>query len=1290
MRVHWKSTENDWKHRVSVLFFSCCVLLILLLSGMVAAADNDGTDPQADAHIVHCMAVVDGQWVKVGAITTSKQDDGTLWSKSNLRFYVTAEELEEVYGTFGFSAEDYKTNFNQYKYIFPHATNKDSGSKLAADNYDVNMANLADNGKVWADASPKQVGDTYAIPVSYKSNLDSYIFYAPNNQSTTPLTSDLISGNNFTGYHVILPTDPDSLLSSVPVRKYVAPNNVETTFTVPIYSKVEWKTYNSDTEEEVSLEQTTDTTAKTITFTIPANLTYNMEIRAEGENDPVTVHAMAVLNGKWAEIGTLTTNKRSKIWDDKYTQNRYYITPEQLETLYGQFGFDAKSYNGERIFANNTAPKTNIWTDKASTKINGVWAIPLTNQTCYVYYVPKDSQGKLTASPYNIAYNDAAMLAENNLGTYYGLIPTDPNGAVENLSASQFVKEGKKASVTLPLLDDVEWKTYNQETGEEITVKRVTDIQGGTVTFTVENMTCNIEIRAEVDTARATIHCMAAIGDSWQEIGILFTRKQAKWGSSNRYYATASQLEEVYGALGFSAADYKKNFNAADRIFPHMDNMNYSGSAHPEYADYIWADVAPTWSDTEQDYRIPLSVRNTIYVYYVPNNRVGENGYSADHLLKTDSDTIERNHFYSVRAEDPDNLKGSHELPTAQYLSEGDSTTITLPSISGTQWTAFADDSTGKELDLEYTENSDGSLTYEIPKIKTSIRFRLMLESDTVLLKCFAAIEGEENEWKAMQTIAIPQKQQMTWDDGKVHYYVTASQLEEVYGALGFRKDDYHGERIFPHTVAGDRKQMWADQAPKRVNGEYYIALGTIKTNYVYYVPHNLKDNDDYFDKNKPVSDETILKNNTFYMVEPTDPRDILSLLEKNLPSPIYSRKGESVAVTVPKPGEENASWKAYAYGDKTPLTLTFVDNGDGTITYTVPNITQSIELRLMWNYDAPEIVYEASVEPSLVKLGKYETTQMQVVEDGKVEGETTYEHAITDADSLPYVLKAPDSDRAEMRLTDEYQQTHKKDESFNNPRYYYTFQGWKISANGTTQILKPGAKLSEKDLDAYKDSSNVVTLQAVWKAYDTNGWLTSVNFFISLKCEIKDSKSDGVQPAPVTDFTKSVYTTRIFGTETIPSAPAAGYFMTAREDSQTNAYAVDNIIRKSTKTPITNDDKASTTLEDFPSDEAVLAKIREQGSTIQLDGKTIATDQLTTKNFTVRWYVVKYQDDGWHIDGVLVAKEGRVVVKKTFLGDSKAIAEVKKNYSITGTHMENGKKVEDGLLVLKPRAQAD
>lgn len=52
---------------------------------------------------------------------------------------------------------------------------------------------------------------------------------------------------------------------------------------------------------------------------------------------------------------------------------------------------------------------------------------------------------------------------------------------------------------------------------------------------------------------------------------------------------------------------------------------------------------------------------------------------------------------------------------------------------------------------------------------------------------------------------------------------------------------------------------------------------------------------------------------------------------------------------------------------------------------------------------------------------------------------------------------------------------------------------------------------------------------------------------------------------------------------------------MTARETDDDTAYEVDTELRESMKAPIVNGDGASITLEDFPSDEDVLARVRAQ-----------------------------------------------------------------------------------------------
>ena len=79
--------------------------------------------------------------------------------------------------------------------------------------------------------------------------------------------------------------------------------------------------------------------------------------------------------------------------------------------------------------------------------------------------------------------------------------------------------------------------------------------------------------------------------------------------------------------------------------------------------------------------------------------------------------------------------------------------------------------------------------------------------------------------------------------------------------------------------------------------------------------------------------------------------------------------------------------------------------------------------------------------------------------------------------------------------------------------------------------------------------------------------------------------------------------------------------------------------------------------LAEFPSDEAVLKAIRDGNQNITVDGAIVEKKDITTDNFTVRWCVFKHNiTDQWHIDGMLVRKQGKLAVTKTFYGDQDAI----------------------------------
>ena len=110
----------------------------------------------------------------------------------------------------------------------------------------------------------------------------------------------------------------------------------------------------------------------------------------------------------------------------------------------------------------------------------------------------------------------------------------------------------------------------------------------------------------------------------------------------------------------------------------------------------------------------------------------------------------------------------------------------------------------------------------------------------------------------------------------------------------------------------------------------------------------------------------------------------------------------------------------------------------------------------------------------------------------------------------------------------------------------------------------------------------------------------------------------------------------------------------------------------------------------DFPNDEEVLQNIRSMVADgtghIQLNGKDVAADDLTDTKFTIKWHVFKYDaTDGWHIDGVLVAKTGNMRITKTFAGNPDAIEAAKNGFYVdVTTDTSDGSESPHGNRVLR------
>ncbi len=497
--------------------------------------------------------------------------------------------------------------------------------------------------------------------------------------------------------------------------------------------------------------------------------------------------------------------------------------------------------------------------------------------------------------------------------------------------------------------------------------------------------------------------------------------------------------------------------------------------------------------------------------------------------------------------------------------------------------------------------------------------------------------------------------------------------LEQALASVGFSASEFKradqddtadwGNWIFAYTDA-DGSTLYNDVTPQKPSGYGWYAFTkgyqwistSDKSLDLYYLPANR--NDGAFDRptsflaegSTSLPNSQLMSDNEFHSVTFSDD-DQLIYDAADLPDKQYvidSTTADRRQVTVKKPST-TAKW--VVSGADTSV----ADNGDGTVTYTLTNITGPVTFTAASREaGSVTIVYQAQMtNDDREKLGNIEAGNQVICENTTIEDAATKTISVKPAESADgHTVLSPDSDIAVTYWT---QRTHRK--------FIYSFIGWK--ASGSDKVYSAGDQLSLADLDSLADASGTVTFKSVWQGVDsneTNPHIRSVNFYLNLNCEILDvTGSTGSQSSD--NFTESIYATRVSGTDTF----GGGGFTLLASDSSDNAYEVDAKIRNSASagggifppSSWTNyTDPNGVTLENFPSDEEVLAAARQSSSDIKIDGETIAKENITSANFTVRWYVVKYDEtDGWHIDGVLVAKKARLVVTKTFEGETDAKA---------------------------------
>lgn len=523
-----------------------------------------------------------------------------------------------------------------------------------------------------------------------------------------------------------------------------------------------------------------------------------------------------------------------------------------------------------------------------------------------------------------------------------------------------------------------------------------------------------------------------------------------------------------------------------------------------------------------------------------------------------------------------------------------------------------------------------------------------------VTVTCYAAVDGD---WKQVGTVQTDKI-----DSDSTRYYIMTAELDGIYGGYGFSSANYSGELFFPHTDNNSINTLWADAIPKSIDGAWQIPLSKQGPIYLYYLPANATGTPSYFTGSKSKTDAQLLADNMFYTITVEDAAHAVYDIP---PAPQVLFHGGSTTVTLNK--AEGVTWTAV--NGQTGATLSLPMTEETTVTFTIENIDAPIRFRP--RVAAGMLRYEAMPDGWMSKLGHFDVSRQHPQQTATVRGEAVF-MALPAENS--HTLLAPDIDRIAVSIT-----------GANNHTMFYSFAGWKVASAAGSPVLPAGTVLTAEDLNRYADGTGTVTLQAVWSGVDSQGRPNTVHFFLHKNGELKGSVEDGVKPESQSDYTPAIYSTRMMNAGNIPTTytDTGGTPLVARPSASADAYQTNTTIRGMTTIPV-----EGATLEDLPGDETVFAYLRANQIEMKINGQVVENEKLNTSYFGIRWNTVKYEpSDGWHIDGVLVAKRTRFFVTKTFAGDAAAIALAKKDFSITVSHTEGSGSVTDFTLLPQPDA---
>lgn len=1071
------------------------------------------------------------------------------------------------------------------------------------------------------------------------------------------------------------------------------------------------------------------------TAALSRGLTRNYTLRANGvAASTKEIPCYVAVNGAWKQIYTINMDTdRVDVWGRTGPALNYYVTDAELKTAYRDYGFGkdvifekgttSKDKNGYFPFAYGDDKRLYNRQMPKQAEESGQFRVPLVEDTkditknLAIYYTPHSTTGYVTT--------DNSDVLKNN--SFYTI-------SVDEADKSKFssdvtlpdtkILSGGEATFELPSKDkDGNAVTWYAEKGGDVTV--ITEKDAGTITVTVKNI--NEQVLLTTDQSKAEglkVHCFVLIDQQPEEVGLLTTTKtqsNTSWGTEKnytRYYITSAQAETVYKKYGFDASQYAPNTTDAQKYnfaIGFYDSSNGDG----DNPDRMWPDIAPIEADGE--YKIPMissedgKANGSCSVYYIPNNTETKDFWVRKHgAYEPSVDFLGKNSFYTVSAQDDAGKFGSDTaMPENQCILNGKSVTMTLPYKEGVQWYA-----NGIQVKPEHINGNKADYTVTVNQ-KTTFTTKVSL----MPINAYVVIDDKwtpvEKEWTWDSSankftggkLTIPEDQ-TTGTGNKERYYITETQLKQIFAAYD-PSIKVENTNHFAHEmiVKSNPDTVWADTTVFTVGSEKCIPLNMLtsgKGAAIYYTPK---------DSGKLSNTDALRKKNCLKYSISANNRKGYAYVDTNavLPEKAFFDTGatNNVSITLPNFSDSAIRWVAKDTNGKdcTNQFTQTVNESDYTTTYTL-NQTDGIRQQYIFEpknaNQKLRVVYNTDVSKSLEDIFSKNSQKgdQKVVQSCNIKGNITYTTSEIQKNASHTVLR-PDDDYAVVNDTKYSKQ------------YYYTFDCWEVTTvGGGKKTIQAGAVLDYATLQAYANANAEVQLQAKWKLRDKKGRPDSVNFFVGLGCEILDYGGN-TKPQPKENFTKdSVYSTRIHGTDYVighdlkdEKGNKLGIYVadaasanTAFDLDKDLRNAANNIPLRVTSNKAENQSiycpldkgviEAEITVDSMPTDEEIFRKIRNSKEDVyKYDANNkkviIPKDNLTTDKYAIRWYVLKYQNsDGWHIDGVLVEKNAKVIIKKTFVGDKEAIDEVKKNYSITVE--KNGDTNDKRTLTLNAASSSD